>query len=192
MNAFQIVLLVVAILTTVLTAIQMIMQIIGLGIHDEFDAGGGSLEGVDSLNDYGMTAFAQLKFLSVRGIMAFLCLGSWTTLAMLAIPLHWVIAILIGVVVGAIANIAIAFFNRAIMRMRQSGNLDTANSVGKIAEVYLTIPANRAGAGKVNVLVQERFAEIAAVTDLDEAIPTGARVKITGVDNVGTVVVEKL
>jgi len=193
MSPYQITLLVVAIATTLITAVLLVLQVIGIGIHDEFDIGGAdSADGIDAINNYGVTSFAELKFLSFRGIMAFLCIGSWMTLAMTAIPLHYALATVIGVVAGAGANVGVAFFNRAMMRMRVAGNLEAVNAIGKTAEVYLTIPAKRASGGKVSVLVQERLAEFDAVTDNEEPIPTGGRVKITGVCARGTLVVENL
>ena len=75
-------------------------------------------------------------------------------------------------------------------KLQGNGNLQVENTVGKTAEVYLTIPANRGGNGKVNVYVQERYAEMEAVTDSDTPIKTGEKVKITGTLNEGTVLVE--
>ena len=73
--------------------------------------------------------------------------------------------------------------------LQGSGNLQIENTVGKTAEVYLTVPAARSGAGKVNVYVQERYAEMEAVTDSAAPLKTGERVKIVGTMGEGTVVV---
>ena len=64
------------------------------------------------------------------------------------------------------------------------------NCVGCDGEVYLTVPAARNGIGKVNILVQETFAEYEAVTDDDEAIPTGEKVKVLKTDG-STLIVER-
>ena len=52
-----------------------------------------------------------------------------------------------------------------------------------------SIPPRRSGTGKVNVLVQERYVELSAVTDCDAPLPSGSEVLIIGVSGENTVVV---
>jgi hypothetical protein len=56
--------------------------------------------------------------------------------------------------------------------------------------VYLTIPAERSGIGKVHVTVQERLIECPAITT-HAAIPTGTPVLVIDVDDerTGTLIV---
>ena len=61
---------------------------------------------------------------------------------------------------------------------RRDGRI--ANAIGKTAEVYLTIPAHRAGKGKITVTVQNRTMEYEAETEFD-ALPTGSSVQIVAV-----------
>ena len=56
--------------------------------------------------------------------------------------------------------------------------MNPKEAVGKEGEVYLTIPAKKQGAGKVNVLVGETLTEFDAVTDEREDIPTGQKVVV--------------
>ena len=76
--------------------------------------------------------------------------------------------------------------------MQDSGNLAIENTVGKVAEVYLTVPQKNGGSGKVNVFCQERYVELDAVTDSLDPIKTGERVKVVSALGEGTVVVERL
>ena len=51
------------------------------------------------------------------------------------------------------------------------------------------MPALRSGNGKVNVYVQERYVELEAVTDSEEPIKTGEKVKVVDTMDNGTLVV---
>ena len=85
--------------------------------------------------------------------------------------------------------VLIAWLMRSMLKLQSSGNLEPKNAVGKAGVVYITIPGERSGSGKVNLLVQERFAEMDAVTD-GEPIPTGREVIVVGVTTLGTLIVK--
>ena len=69
---------------------------------------------------------------------------------------------------------------------------DSITKGGKTGEVYLTIPSNRAGVGKITAVVQSALRELDAVTDADEPIKTGTQIKIVSVLNQNTVVVKEI
>ena len=89
--------------------------------------------------------------------------------------LPWWGALLIGIVAGCAAAVGVAYLMKAILKFQSDGNRRMGYAVGKPAEVYLTIPAKRAGSGKISVIVQDSLTECAAVTDSDEPLPTGSR-----------------
>ncbi|TAJ02516.1 MAG: hypothetical protein EPO68_18090 [Planctomycetota bacterium] len=62
-------------------------------------------------------------------------------------------------------------------RLNSEGNVRPENAIGKTASVYLRIPGNRAGAGKITLAVQGRTAEFNAMTD-GEDLPTGTPVLV--------------
>ena len=66
--------------------------------------------------------------------------------------------------------------------MQQSGNIDVYKSaVGCQGKVYLTIPGERKGTGKVQIVINESVREYDAVTDCD-TITTGAQIEGGGSD----------
>ncbi|MCI8413799.1 MAG: hypothetical protein HFE47_06910 [Clostridia bacterium] len=189
MHGFQQVLFVVACAATLFMIVQIILLAIGSGDNDAtFDADT-SVDDVDTINDggVGLTIFG-LRILTVRGVIAFLAVGSWLTFALFYSIRFY--ALIPGIAAGIGAAFVIALFMKAMDKLQGSGNLKIENTVGKTAEVYLTVPALRAGNGKVNVYVQERYAEMEAVTDSPAPIKTGEKVKIIDTLNEGTVVVE--
>lgn len=190
LSVLQQVLFVIACATTIFMIIQIITMLIGSGHEDGFDMDTNvDAETGDTFNDENVFSLFGLKIISIRTIVAFFCIGSWLMFT-LCYVIHWGLALLFGILAGFAAALAIAFFMKAIEKLQNSGNLEIKSSVGKNGEVYLTIPADRKGTGKVNIFLQERYVELDAVTDNDEAIPTGSNVNIIGAINQGTVVVE--
>lgn len=170
--------LIIAVPATVILLIQTMMLLFGMDEELNSDA--------DASLDDGLTLF------SVRGIVSMLCITGWSGYALLETPLPEWASVLISVVLGIATLLAMAFLMRALQRLQSSGNIEIANAVGKVGQVYIPIPANASAAGKVNITVQEKYSEFSAITMGDEALPTGTYVRVVAVDDVGTLVVERL
>ncbi len=189
---FQRVLFIIAAAATLVMIVQIILMIIGMGGDDtSFDYDGGDLDDVDLANDEGISSAAGLRVLSLRSALAFLAVGGWMAYTM-AFVLPWWAALLIGLAVGAAAAVGVAFLLKSIMKLQSNGNIALKNALGKVGEVYLTVPASRKGMGKVNVVIQDTLIERDAITDCEEPIKTGSQVKITDVIGESTLVVEPL
>ncbi len=141
--------------------------------------------------EHGATMPFGLRLLSLRSIIAFITIGSWMcyTLCYTAMPLWG--AILISVASGFAAACAMAGALIGMEKLQGNGNLNPNNAVGKVGTVYLTIPPNRTGFGKINVLIQERYAEYDAVTDSSEPIPTTAEIKVIGHTGANVLLVQR-
>ena len=74
-----------------------------------------------------------------------------------------------------------AFLMKWVTGLQSNGNIDYNEAVGKIAEVYLTIPPKNEGSGKVTLNVSERYVEKSAVQSGETPILTGAKVRIISV-----------
>lgn len=180
-----------------------------VGVGDPTDIGGGfSLDGgvteSDAI-DFGDASDAEipqhvgssallpfgLKLISLRSILAFLAIGSWMCYTMIYF-VDWYFALLIAVACGFAAACGMAAALVGMERLQSNGNINPNNAAGKVGSVYLTIPPARSGKGKVNVLVQERYAEYEAITDSADAIPTGAEIKIKSHVGGNVLLVERL
>ncbi len=157
-----------------------ISDIDGVGDVDT-DIGGASAANIDggSLVPFG------LRLLSLRSILAFVAVGAWVCYTV-CYSLAWYWAVIIAAACGLAAACGMAAALVGIEKMQDNGNIDPHNAVGKIGTVYLTIPPARTGRGKVNILIQERYAEYDAVTDGDEPIPTSSEIVVedNAADNV--------
>ena len=66
-----------------------------------------------------------------------------------------------------------------------------ANTLNKTAEVYLAIPGNKNGKGKIMISVKGSFHELDAMTEQDK-IASGAVVKVVRIESDNILIVEKI
>ncbi len=132
-----------------------------------------------------------LKLISLRSILAFLAIGCWVCYTMIFF-VEWYYALIIAVASGFAAACLMAAAILGMERLQSDGNINPNNAAGKTGTVYLTIPPSRSGSGKINVLVQERYAEYEAITDSVEQIPTGTEIKVVSHVGGNVLLVERL
>lgn len=192
----------VAIPFTLVLLIQAVLTFIGLGGSDadadgDADADMDADDGFDVDDDFDVDTdvdepnpgIAGFRFFTVRGIVAFFCIFGWTGVSLVNTSLSTALIIALSVAAGLIAMLIIGLMFYAVKNLQSSGNIRHRNAVGKTAEVYIPIPANRIGKGKVMVTVQERLVEAEAITDEEQKIGTGETVKVIG--NMGTTLIVK-
>ena len=193
----------IAVPFTVILVIQAIMTLIGLGSGGDtdadsdadtdfgFDSDTDSIElGEDIVTDANSSesgTMAGFRFFSVRGIVAFFCIFGWTGAALYNTGMQPVFVILLSAAAGFFAMFVIGLIFYSLKNLQSSGNIKYSNAIGKTASVYIPIPAQRSGKGKVMVTVQNRLIEAEAITNEKKKIPTGETVKITG--TVGTTLI---
>lgn len=178
-------------IATIVMILQIIFLLVGIGLDSSFDGDVPVDSDIDGINDGGFFDFFGLRILTVRNAFVFISLGGWSSVGIFEGSNNYPLAIILGVLIGLVAVFAASYAMKKVEEMQSNGAVDVSNAIGKIATVYLTIPANNSGRGKVNAIVQERLFEFDAMTDDVEAIPTGASVKIVAA-NEEFVKVEKL
>ncbi len=164
--------------------IQTVMTFLGLGDHDvdlDLDTSDGSFDTDPSMN-----------LLTFRNLVNF-CLGfGWTAVLMHEKIQSNALLITVSVIVGVLLVTAVMWIFKWLSGMQQNGNIDVHKSaVGCEGKVYLTIPGERKGEGKVQITINNAVREYDAVTD-SETIPTGTAIKVTDVINDYTLLVEEL
>lgn len=179
-----------AVSATFVMLVFLVLMLFGIEDGNSFDqVGDDPSDGVDTFNDEPIGELGGLRIVTLRGVLAFLAIGGWAAFIFEEItgPI-W--STLIGIVFGAIAAVLLAYAMRASLRLESEGNLDYENAVGLTATVYLSIPKNHSGKGKVTLVIQERFIDTDAVTNDGEDIPNKALVEVVGVENMTTLVVK--
>jgi hypothetical protein len=99
------------------------------------------------------------------------------------------VAASVALLAGAAVMWAVAGVMKLIRRAKHDGTVRLIHAVGGPATVYLRVPGNNAGPGKVTVAVQGRTVECEAFTEAAE-LPTGATVRVVRVVGPNAVQVE--
>lgn len=204
----------IAIPSTLIMFIQVLMMFLGLGHSggdggDLPDSGGIDLDGdgipdelpvgiygpdfetdsgafhSDSLSDSGF------KLLSVRGIIAFFAMFGWTGLVMLKRGSGSFLTLAVALCAGLATMVLIALIFMWMFRLQSDGTMNIKNALGVSGKVYLRIPAERAGNGKVNLVVQGTYTELSAVTDEKSPIQYGEEIVVIGLSGINTLVVKR-
>lgn len=161
----------IALTSSSIFIVQAIMTFVGMDSGTDFDA---DFDG--DMSD-GHTPFQLFTF---RNLINFMLGFSWTAIALRnLIGPRWLL-IVVSALAGIILVAAVMYMFYALSRLQQSGNMDIRNAIGATGMVYLSVPGQRAGAGKVHVKIQNTLRELDAVTE-GETIATGALIKVTGV-----------
>lgn len=181
--------------------IQTIMTFFGADAHSgdfdintdtDFDAGGADIDVADASVDGASGHGSGIGLLSFRNLVNF-CLGfGWTAILLgdqvKSTALLLVVAALVGV--GLVALVMLLF--KWISGMQESGNINVYKSaVDCQGTVYLGIPAERSGQGKVQISINNSVREFDAVTD-GPALKTGAKIRVVDVVSSNTLLVEEI
>lgn len=188
MSTLEQVLFVLASSSTAIMIIFLIMLLLGFDA-DEFDGISTPDVDIDGINDDPITGIAGLKVLTLRGALVFLAIGSWTAFLLVSSIGNWW-GLLIGIVIGVGAAFVQALAFRATLRLESAGNIDYSNAIDKTGTVYLRIPKQKTGKGKVSIIIQDRLTEVDAVTDEIEDIMPNATIIVIGLLDSSTVIVK--
>jgi len=221
LTAYQAVFFVIASSSTLILLIQTILAALGF-TGNEADADGGDISSIDAEidtdadidvdidadaeidvdGDSGIIERGQapvsdngFRLFTVKGILSFLMMGGWVGFLLsrsLGGSFGNFIATVFAVISGAVTLFGMAKVMQWLMRLQSDGTLKIKNALGQTGQVYIRIPANEQGMGKVNVTVQERLCEFDAVTEETEMIKTGEMVYVTDVRAGNVLVVEKV
>lgn len=198
----------IAVPATIVLLIQTVLLLIGLGHDGQADiavetdvdgdldldtanAGDGVFgesnmeEYAHDVNDHGLRLF------SVRTIVAFFTVMGWTGLVISRGGGSPAWAIAGALLAGVAAMFLMAIAMRAFTKLQTDGNIDIRHAIGKDATVYLTIPAQRGGMGKVHMVLQNTYSEWNAVTDEPEPLVFDTPVVVTAIVGESTLVVAR-
>lgn len=172
--------------------IQSIMTFLGADTDGAIDG----IDGVDGLDDPTAadtdSGSSGANLYTFRNLVNFLIGFGWTAILLRenvkSTGLLVFLSLLVGVALVAVVMMLFKWLNG----MQQSGNINVYKSaVGCQGVVYLTIPAERSGEGKVQITINNSVREYNALTDGD-ILKTGTPIKVVEVLNPSTLLVEEL
>lgn len=171
-----------ALLGGAVLVVQMVLGVLGAD-HHHGDVGHGHFHvGGDS------HLHEALDLFSVRALSAGLTFFGFAGMAVIGMGLPGLLALPVALVVGAGAAVGVAYIMRQLLRLEQDNTGSIAETVGTVGTVYLPVPGERGGIGKVHLTLRNRTLECAAVTP-NEALVTGAPILVIDVSGEDTVVV---
>ena len=172
----------VAIPTSLIFVIQTIMTFVGA------DATDGNVADFDSnLTDTD----APFQLFSFRNLINFLLGFSWTGISFYTLIANKSLLIVLAFIVGALFVYMFFLIIKQVQKLEEDNTFKINNTLGKTAEVYLSIPENKTGKGKIMISVNGAFHELDAMTDQGK-IESGAIVRVNKIENNNILIVEKL
>ena len=179
---------------------QFLMTLLGMG-HDmptdmPDDVPHDFHFGHDSCTDHEVThdsghheAISFIRLLTFRTVVAALTFFGLAGLAGNSAALSGELTFILALAAGGAAMYGVHWLMQSLKKLRADGTVRIERAVGRAGTVYLRIPANRTGAGKIQVNVQNRTMEYEAMTP-HGTLPVGAKVVVVNVLGPDTVEVE--
>lgn len=163
----------VALIASAIFIIQTILTFIGSdhsadGVNADFS---GNLDGVH----------APFQMFSLRNLVNFMLGFGWTGVAFYNTISNSVLLIIVAVIVGVLFVLLFFFVIKQFLKLSEDNTFNINKLVGRSGDVYLAIPANMSGKGKIQISLNGTSHELLAMTHGD-FIPTGSIVTVTAVD----------
>lgn len=180
---------VIALITSLIFLIQMVMTFIGIGDADtDMDFG----DGVDFSDGNTLDVGGAMQLFTIRNVVNFLLGLGWGGVCLYSLIPNPIVLAIVSVLVGALFVYIFLLIYKQMLKLEKNGAYRIDDCVGQIVDVYLAIPAKRSGVGKVQVSFSGSVQELAALTDSDEPIRSGSKVRVLEIIDTSTVLVQKL
>ncbi len=168
--------------------IQSIMTFLGADADSDFDVDvDTSMDGTDLSNIEGGS-----NLYTFRNFVNFVLGFGWSVILLQESIPSTPLLITVGVVIGIALVALVMYMFKWLAGMQQSGNINLQRSAaGCEGKVYLTIPASRAGSGKVQITIGGAVREYDAVTENETPLKTGASIRVVDVVDANTLLVEE-
>lgn len=168
-----------AIVGSLVMVIQLLLSIIGGGDVD-VDSD------VDIFSADGLDASTLADLFTLKNLVNFFVGFGWSGVTFRQYIDNSAVLLLVATLFGLLFIAIFLFIYKSIMKLESNSAVGAEACVGKMADVYLRIPAARAGKGKIQISLNGVAREFDAITDATENIPSGAVVFVEEVVN-GTV-----
>jgi hypothetical protein len=168
---------------------QFLLGLLGLGEHHDVatdhdfhdighDTGHDSHAGHGNHDGHHAWYVSVLTFRSIVAALTFFGLAGLASTVNFGHEPAVSLAIALAAAGGALFGVA--YLMRTLHGLKSDGTVRIERAVGQAGTVYLTIPAQKAGAGKVTLRLQNRSVEYQALTP-HEQLPTGSKIVVTAI-----------
>jgi len=172
-----------AIVSSFVFLVQAILTLLGMDGDSDFDLDA-------SASSDTMDLGGGLSLFSVRSFVNFFVGFGWAGIGFYnLIPQPWLLYV-IAAVIGCFFVWLYFFIRRQTMRLQSDGSINVKKCIGSHCDVYLRIPAENSGTGKVQISINGSIHEYSAVTK-GALLPSGSRARVVDVVDNDVFVVEK-
>jgi hypothetical protein len=172
---------IIAGIASVIFIIQMILTFTGVdasdGLHADFSG--------------DMDTDGPFQFFSLRNLINFFLGFGWGGVCFYNTFSSKIWVTVCAFLTGMLFVLLFFILIKQFMKLERDYSFQISDTAGKTADVYLTIPENNSGKGKIQISVKGAFHEIDAITE-GEKISTGSKIKVAGIIDNQTVIVTKL
>ncbi len=123
------------------------------------------------------------QFLTLKNLIGFFTIFSWTGIACIHAGFSTGVTLVISTIAGLLMMALMAGLFYLMMKSGADGTMKIQQAIGQAGEVYLTIPASRGGAGKIQVNVTGSLRTLDAMTDDLEPLTSGKLARVTKILN---------
>ena len=186
LDLFMKILWCIAIASSLIFIIETVLTFIGADVEMDMDAD-------FDMPDTGFEGDPSMNLYTFRNLVNFLLGMSWTAILLNEQIASKALLMVIAFAVGVLLVFAVMMMFKGLSKMQQSGNIDVYKSaVGCSGKVYLTVPGERKGSGKVQININNSIREYDALTDSEDDLKTGTSIKVTEVLDASTLLVEEI
>lgn len=133
-----------------------------------------------------------MGLLTFRNFVNFFLGFGWSAILLQDSIKSTTLLMIVSIIIGVALVFAVMMLFQWLSRMQQAGNIDVyKQAVGCEGKVYLSIPAERSGSGKVQININSSVREYDAQTE-GGALPTGTSIRVVEVLGATTLLVEPL
>jgi membrane protein implicated in regulation of membrane protease activity len=171
-----------AIPTSLIFTIQTIMTFSGLDASDGVEADfEGDLEGAE----------APFQLFSFRNLINFLLGFGWGGVSFYNTIENKSLLTLVALLIGISFVWLFFLIMKQIQGLAEDNTFSLTDTINKTGQVYLGIPALKAGKGKVLVSANGSTHELDAITTASEKLETGSMIRVVSIEN-NILLVEKI
>ena len=193
-----------AIAASVVFIIQNALMLLGLGgmdadvdadVSTDFDVhadGDADVSTGHSGHEGTLGSAGIFSLFTLRNFINFFLGFGWGGISLAPVVHSKALLVLLSFAIGVLFVAVFAVLMRMMLKLEKSGNFKIQDCVGQTASVYLRIPGNHSGAGKVQISIHGSVYELNAFTDSPEQLATGSRVKVIDVIDSGSLLVSPL
>ncbi|MBE0393008.1 hypothetical protein BJQ96_02870 [Flavobacterium sp. PL0002] len=159
-------------------SLQTIMTFVGLSDGEtDMDSDTGDVE-------------MPFEIFTLRNLINFLLGFSWTGISFYNTIENKTILIVVALIVGLLFVAIFFMLIKQILKLSENNSFKIESTLNQTAQVYLTIPAEKSGRGKILISIKGAYHELDAMTVSSEKILSNTSVKVVAIEN-NVLIVEK-